>query len=215
MTSNKLETKLYARHSGYPGGFKQETLGHLLERRPEEVIRRAVKGMLPHNRLGAQQLRKLKIYAGPDHPHEAQRPEPLPEEQSTMATPAFYSGTGRRKTAIARVRLLPGEGEVVVNGRSLEEHFGNADQRGRHHDAVPGDRHRGPLQRDDQGRGRRRHRPGRRHPPRHRAGPARARPESNRLPLRQAGLLTRDPRMKERKKYGLKRARKAPQYTKR
>ena len=58
-------------------GFKEETLGHLLERRPEEVIRRAVKGMLPRNRLGAQQLRKLKIYAGPEHPHQAQRPEPL------------------------------------------------------------------------------------------------------------------------------------------
>jgi large subunit ribosomal protein L13 len=77
VTSNKRETKLYIRHSGYPGGFKEETLGHLLERRPEEVIRRAVKGMLPRNRLGVQQLRKLKIYAGTDHPHQAQRPEPL------------------------------------------------------------------------------------------------------------------------------------------
>jgi large subunit ribosomal protein L13 len=77
VTSGKLESKLYIRHSGYPQGFKQETLGHLLERRPEEVIRRAVKGMLPHTRLGTQQLRKLKIYAGSDHPHQAQRPEPL------------------------------------------------------------------------------------------------------------------------------------------
>ena len=77
VTSGKRETKLYIRHSGYPGGLKEETLGHLLERRPEEVIRRAVKGMLPHNRLGAQQLRKLKVYAGSDHPHQAQRPEPL------------------------------------------------------------------------------------------------------------------------------------------
>ena len=77
VTRNKLESKLYSRHSGYPQGFKEETLGHLLERRPEEVIRRAVKGMLPHTRLGAQQLRKLKIYAGNDHPHQAQRPEPL------------------------------------------------------------------------------------------------------------------------------------------
>ena len=73
----KLATKIYARHSGYPGGFRQETLGDLLSRRPEEVIRRAVKGMLPRNRLGVQQLRKLKIYAGAEHPHEAQRPEPL------------------------------------------------------------------------------------------------------------------------------------------
>ena len=77
VTRDKLETKVYARHSGYPQGFKEETLGHLLGRRPEEVIRRAVKGMLPHTLLGAQQLRKLKIYAGPDHPHQAQRPEPL------------------------------------------------------------------------------------------------------------------------------------------
>jgi large subunit ribosomal protein L13 len=77
VTRDKLESKVYVRHSGYPQGYKEETLGHLLERRPEEVIRRAVKGMLPHNRLGAQQLRKLKIYAGSDHPHQAQRPEPL------------------------------------------------------------------------------------------------------------------------------------------
>jgi large subunit ribosomal protein L13 len=77
VTRDKRESKLYSRHSGYPGGFKQETLGHLLERRPEEVIRRAVKGMIQHNRLGAQQLRKLKIYAGPDHPHQAQQPQPL------------------------------------------------------------------------------------------------------------------------------------------
>ncbi len=77
VTRDKKETKIYSRHSGYPQGFKQETLGHLLERRPEEVIRRAVKGMLPRNRLGAQQLRKLKVYAGPEHPHQAQRPEPL------------------------------------------------------------------------------------------------------------------------------------------
>jgi large subunit ribosomal protein L13 len=77
VTRNKLESKLYIRHSGYPQGYKEETLGHLLERRPEEVIRRAVKGMLPRTKLGAQQLRKLKVYAGSDHPHQAQRPEPL------------------------------------------------------------------------------------------------------------------------------------------
>jgi large subunit ribosomal protein L13 len=77
VTRDKRETKLYIRHSGYPQGYKEETLGHLLERRPEEVIRRAVKGMLPRTKLGAQQLRKLKIYAGTDHPHQAQRPEPF------------------------------------------------------------------------------------------------------------------------------------------
>ena len=77
VSADKRETKLYIRHSGFPQGFKQETLGHLLARRPEEVIRRAVKGMLPHNRLGTQQLRKLKVYPGSDHPHQAQQPEPL------------------------------------------------------------------------------------------------------------------------------------------
>jgi large subunit ribosomal protein L13 len=77
VSADKRETKLYIRHSGYPQGLKQETLGHLLERRPEEVIRRAVKGMLPKTTLGVQQLRKLKVYAGADHPHQAQRPEPL------------------------------------------------------------------------------------------------------------------------------------------
>ena len=77
VSSDKLDTKRYIRHSGYPQGYKEESLSHLLARRPEEVVRRAVKGMLPHTRLGTQQLRKLKVYAGSDHPHQAQRPEPL------------------------------------------------------------------------------------------------------------------------------------------
>jgi large subunit ribosomal protein L13 len=74
VTGNKRETKLYRRHSGYPGGLRSRTLEEMLERRPEEVIRKAVKGMLPRNRLARQQLGKLKVYAGPDHPHEAQKP---------------------------------------------------------------------------------------------------------------------------------------------
>ena len=77
VTGDKREKKLYWRHSGYPGGIRSRTLGDLLEKRPEEVIRKAVKGMLPRNRLGRAQLRKLKIYAGPDHPHRAQKPEQL------------------------------------------------------------------------------------------------------------------------------------------
>ena len=77
VTGHKLDEKTYWRHSGYPGGIKGESLRSLLARRPEEVVRRAVKGMLPHNRLGAAQLRKLKIYAGPEHPHDAQHPETL------------------------------------------------------------------------------------------------------------------------------------------
>ena len=77
VTGNKLEGKRYWRHSGYPGGIRSRTLGELLEQRPEEVIRRAVKGMLPRNRLARAQLRKLKVYAGPEHPHQAQKPETL------------------------------------------------------------------------------------------------------------------------------------------
>ncbi len=77
VTGNKLDDKLYHRHSGYPGGLKSRPLRDELERRPTEVIRKAVKGMLPRNRLARQQLTKLKVYAGPDHPHEAQAPTPL------------------------------------------------------------------------------------------------------------------------------------------
>jgi large subunit ribosomal protein L13 len=77
VTGNKREDKLYHRHSGYPGGLRTRSLADMLERRPEEVIRKAVKGMLPRNRLARQQLRKLKVYAGPDHPHAAQKPEPM------------------------------------------------------------------------------------------------------------------------------------------
>jgi large subunit ribosomal protein L13 len=77
VTGAKRQEKLYHRHSGYPGGLKTRTLNDMLERRPEEVIRLAVKGMLPRNRLGRKQLTKLKIYAGPDHPHAAQQPQPL------------------------------------------------------------------------------------------------------------------------------------------
>jgi large subunit ribosomal protein L13 len=84
----KAEQKLYSRHSGYPGGLRQESLGDLLARRPEEVIRRAVKGMLPRNKLGVQQLRKLKIYAGSEHPHEAQQPEPRPAARGASANAA-------------------------------------------------------------------------------------------------------------------------------
>jgi large subunit ribosomal protein L13 len=79
VTGKKREDKIYYRHSGYPGGLRQRTLGEELERRPTEVVRKAVKGMLPRNRLGRKQLTKLKVYAGPEHPHEAQNPIALPE----------------------------------------------------------------------------------------------------------------------------------------
>jgi large subunit ribosomal protein L13 len=77
VTGNKLDDKLYYRHSGYPGGLRRRPLREQLERVPTEVLRKAVKGMLPRNRLGRQQLTKLKIYAGPEHPHAAQEPKPF------------------------------------------------------------------------------------------------------------------------------------------
>ena len=82
VTGNKLEQKLYYRHSGYPGGLRSRTLAEQLARRPEEVIRKAVKGMLPKNKLAARQIVKLKVYAGPDHPHEAQNPVAIEERNS-------------------------------------------------------------------------------------------------------------------------------------
>jgi large subunit ribosomal protein L13 len=77
VTGKKLEQKIYYRHSGFPGGLRERTLKEQLNRQPTEVLRKAVKGMLPRNRLGRQQLTKLKIYAGPEHPHDAQAPTPL------------------------------------------------------------------------------------------------------------------------------------------
>jgi len=74
VTGNKRVEKRYYRHSGYPGGLRSRTLEEMLTRRPEEVIRLAVKGMVPRTRLGRAQLRKLKVYAGPEHPHKAQQP---------------------------------------------------------------------------------------------------------------------------------------------
>jgi large subunit ribosomal protein L13 len=77
VTGNKLDQKRYYRHSGYPGGIKSRTLREQLDRRPTEVLRTAVKGMLPKNKLARQQITKLKIYAGPEHPHSAQSPEQI------------------------------------------------------------------------------------------------------------------------------------------
>lgn len=76
-TSDKAERTMLHRYSGYPGGLKSKTLGEALSIEPAETVRRSIKGMLPHNRLGRQMLRKLKVYAGPTHPHQAQNPEPL------------------------------------------------------------------------------------------------------------------------------------------
>lgn len=77
LTGKKLDQKVYRRHSGYPGGLKEVTARQMLEKHPERVVESAVKGMLPKNKLGSKMIKKLKVYAGPEHPHQAQKPEPL------------------------------------------------------------------------------------------------------------------------------------------
>lgn len=77
LTGKKMSDKIYRRHTGYPGGMKEVAAKDLLERRPTRALELAIKGMLPHNRLGADMYRKLKVYAGPEHPHAAQLPEKL------------------------------------------------------------------------------------------------------------------------------------------
>ncbi len=77
LTGNKLEDKMYYHHSGYIGGLREQTAKEVLEKKPEELLRSAVKGMLSKNSLGREQFKKLKVYAGSDHPHEAQQPEQL------------------------------------------------------------------------------------------------------------------------------------------
>lgn len=76
LTGNKLDQKKYYRHSGYPGGIRATSYRMLMEKKPEFVIEKAVKGMLPRNRLGRAMVKKLKVYSGPDHPHQAQKPQP-------------------------------------------------------------------------------------------------------------------------------------------
>jgi len=82
LTSDKAEKKLIHRHSGYPGGIRQRTFGDLMAKKPAEAVRRSVRGMLPKTRLGRAQISKLKIYAGPTHPHAAQQPQPLELEHA-------------------------------------------------------------------------------------------------------------------------------------
>lgn len=77
LTGNKWDQKIHYKHSQYPGGLKTKTYGELREKNPQEIIRHAVDGMVPNNKLGKKMMKKLKIYAGPDHPHQAQQPEEL------------------------------------------------------------------------------------------------------------------------------------------
>ena len=99
VTGNKLRQKMYYRHSGYPGGFKAVALGDLLEKHPDRVIQHAVKGMLPHNVLGRKMLRKLKVHAGPTHPHMGQVRASEKAAQAKQATPAAATTGTKEQTA--------------------------------------------------------------------------------------------------------------------
>ena len=85
VSGSKPQQKLYRRHSGRPGGMKVETFAHLQERLPERIVEKSIKGMLPHNALGRQMFRKLKVYKGADHPHSAQQPQPLQLDPAATA----------------------------------------------------------------------------------------------------------------------------------
>src|ERR1700755_786947 len=107
VTGQKRSEKMDYRHSGYPGGLKSRTLNDMLERRPEEVIRLAVKGMLPKNRLARKQLTKLKGSAGPDHPHAAQQPQPREIATIEKQRPLRTSSAARRSRTAALTRRPP------------------------------------------------------------------------------------------------------------
>ena len=213
VTGNKLDDKRYYRHSGYPGGLRSRTLREQLDRRPEEVIRKAVKGHAaaqPALSRAAPQAEDLRRAGASAHGAGTEGAE----DEVVTAELATYQGTGKRKTSVARVILRPGDGTWWINGRTLDEYFprlvhraqvqaplrvagaeGTYDVRIRLHGGGPSGQ-----------AGAARH------------GIARALVEADpelRVPLKREGFLARDARAVERKKAGLKKARKAPQWAKR
>ena len=120
VTSGKSQEKIYYRHSGYPGGISSETFEALRRRRPEAIVERAVRGMLPKNRLGRAMGRKLKVYAGPEHPHAAQSPQPLsfdlrrqrPGHPQRQSPRGLLSEHGRTHAGAGAVHTHPDPGPV-------------------------------------------------------------------------------------------------------
>ncbi len=227
VTGNKLTEKMYYRHSLYPGGLTETSMSKMLATHPERVIEEAVRGMLPKNRLGRAMFKKLKVYAG-GSPTRGRKPQPLSsaavryvpiewamaKEEKKLVEAQYYAGTGRRKAAVARVRIYPGGSAFVVNEKPAEEFFSREGDMAAALEPfkVTGTEGGYGISVVVKGGGV----TGQAEAIRH--GAARALLVANpelRLALKKAGLLTRDPRAKERKKPGLKRARKAPQYTKR
>src|SRR5207245_11457033 len=124
LTGKKEEQKSYMSFSGYVGGHKSENVRARRARHPELLVERAVRGMIPHNRLGLHVYRKLKVYRGDSHPHAAQQPEAIKFSKSDpMAQTEEFIATGRRKTSVASIRMMPGSGKIDINGRSFEDYF--------------------------------------------------------------------------------------------
>src|SRR4029453_14531315 len=126
LTGKKWTIKLYRDHSLFPGGLATQTAEQLIKRHPTDLVKRAVWGMLPKGPLGRRIYKKLKVYAGADHPPAPQHPRP--RNSKPDVTKAIYA-TGRRKHAVARVWLQPGSGKIAINNRSLEDYFGRETSR--------------------------------------------------------------------------------------
>ena len=116
LTGRKMTDRVYVRHTGYPGGQRFSTPKEILAKKPTELVRMAVKGMLPKNRLGAKLINNLYLYQGSEHPHQAQKPKTFNQMKAVNAL-------GRRKSAVARVYVVPGKGNITINGRELNEYF--------------------------------------------------------------------------------------------
>ena len=116
VTGAKATDKKYYRHSTYPGGIYETNFTKLQARHPDRVLKLAVKGMLPKGRLSYAMIKKLKIYAGPAHPHARSSPRPSRSKEPRMIGKYNY-GTGRRKNAVARVFIKPGKGNITVNDK--------------------------------------------------------------------------------------------------
>ena len=213
VTGQKLDQKIYYRHSGYPGGLRERTLREQLDRRPEEVLRKAVKGMLPKNRLASRPAAQAQDLRGPRA--SARGPEPRTPAGALVAdTAVSYRGTGKRKTSVARVLLVPGAGAITVNGKTIEEYFPRQTLRSIATAplALTGTDAAYDVRARIDGGGISGQAGALRH------GISRALigvDENLRTELKKQGFLTRDDRQVERKKAGLKKARKRPQFSKR
>ena len=123
LKGKKMTDRVYSRYTGYPGGQRFTTPKEILAKRPAELVRMAVKGMLPKTRLGNKLIGNLFVYAGPEHPHQAQHPKEIKLNEIYTAQMEQTHALGRRKAAVARVYIVAGKGNITINDRALEDYF--------------------------------------------------------------------------------------------